>query len=133
MEAPPPTAKQELQSFLGILTYNAKFLPNLSHDLHPLNQLLRKNTAWVQKSKQQRAFETAKQLLSQDPALAHYDVKQHIKLYCDASAYGLAACLVNVMQDQSKKPFAYASRTLSKSEKAYAQIQQEGLAIVFGV
>ena len=94
LEAPPPTTKQELQSFLGMLTYNAKFLPNLSYVLYPLNQLLRKNTAWVWKSKQQKGFETAKYLLSQDPALAHYDVKQHIKLYCDASAYGLDACLV---------------------------------------
>ena len=73
------------------------------------------------------------QLLSQNPALAHYDVNQHIKLYCDASAYGLGTCLVHVMQDQSEKPVAYASRTLSKSEKAYAQIEREGLAIVFGV
>ena len=29
LEAPTPTNKQELQSFLGILTYNAKFLPNM--------------------------------------------------------------------------------------------------------
>ena len=42
LEAPAPTNKQELQSFLGMLTYNAKFLPNMSHTLHPLNQLLRK-------------------------------------------------------------------------------------------
>ena len=64
LEAPPPTTKQELQSFLGMLTYSAKFLPNLSHVLHPLNQLLRKNTTWVWKSKHQKAFEAAKQLLS---------------------------------------------------------------------
>ena len=44
LEAPAPTNKQDLQSFLGMLTYNAKFLPNMSHTLHPLNQLLRKNT-----------------------------------------------------------------------------------------
>ena len=96
-----------------MLTYNAKFLPNLSHVLCPLNNLLRKNIAWVQKSKQQKAFEAAKQL-SQDTALAHYDVKWQIKLYCDASAYGLGPCLVHFMQDQSEKPVAYASWTLSK-------------------
>ena len=120
LEAPSPTTKQELQSFMGMLTYNAKFLPNLSHVLHPLNQLLWKNTAWVWKSKQQKAFEAAKQLLTREPVPAHYDVKQHIKLYCDASTYGLGACLVHVMQDQSEKPVAYASRILSNTEKAYA-------------
>ena len=78
----------------------------MSHVLHPSNQLLRKNTAWVWKSKQQKAFEAVKQLLSQDTALADYDVKQHIKLHYDASAYGLGACLVHVIQDQSEKPVA---------------------------
>ena len=54
-----------------MLTYNAKFLPNMSHTLHPLNQLLRKHTSWVWKAKQQKAFEAAKHLLVQDAALAH--------------------------------------------------------------
>ena len=30
-EAPPQKNKQELQSFLGMTTYNAKFMPSLSH------------------------------------------------------------------------------------------------------
>ena len=42
-EAPAPTNKQQLQSFLGLMTYNAKFIPNLAQTLHPLYQLLRKN------------------------------------------------------------------------------------------
>ena len=42
-----PYQRQELQSFLGMLTYNAKFLPNMSHTLHPLHQLMLKNIAWV--------------------------------------------------------------------------------------
>ena len=81
----------------------------------------------------QKAFDTAKQLLSSDRALAHYDVNRPIKLFCDASAYGLGACLVHIMEDGSQKPVAYASRTLSKPEQAYAQIEREGLALVFGV
>ena len=37
------------------------------------------------------------------------------------------------MDDNSEKPVAYASHTLTKSETAYAQIEHEGLALVFGV
>ena len=102
--------------------------------LHPLNQLLRKNTVWVWKSKHQKAFEAAKQLLSKELALAHYDFKwQIIKLYCDALAYGLGAYLVHIMDDGSEKPVAYASRTLTKPEKEYTQIEREKLGIIFGV
>ena len=33
---PAPCNKQELQSLLGMVTYNAKFIPSLSQTLHPL-------------------------------------------------------------------------------------------------
>ena len=56
-----------------------------------------------------------------------------LKLYCDASAYGLGACLVHVMDNNSEKSVAYASHSLTKSEMAYAQIECEGLALMFGV
>ena len=66
-------------------------------------------------------------------ALAHYDATRSFKLNCDASAYGIGTCLVHVMDDNSQKPIAYASRTLMTVEMAYAQIEWEGLALVFGV
>ena len=45
---------------------------------------------------------------------------------CDASSHSLgAACL------QDGKPVAYASRALSTTQKKYAQIEKEILAIVF--
>jgi len=52
-KAPPPVNKQELRTFLGMMTYNAKFLPFLSHVLNPLYMLLRKNRKWMWKTKQQ--------------------------------------------------------------------------------
>ena len=66
-------------------------------------------------------------MLSSDRALAHYDVNRPVKLFFDASAYGLGACLVHIMDDGSLRPIAYASRTLSKPERAYAQIEREGI------
>ena len=39
IEAPAP--RDELRAFLGLLNYYSKFLHNLSHLLHPLNNLLR--------------------------------------------------------------------------------------------
>ena len=64
--------------------------------------------------------------------LVHYDVNKPIKLYCDASAWGVGACLMHVVNGE-EKPLAYASRTLSLAEVNYAHIDREALAIIFVV
>ena len=43
-EAPIPTNVSELKSFLGLVNYYSKFLPNLATSLVPLYRLLSKNT-----------------------------------------------------------------------------------------
>ena len=37
------------------------------------------------------------------------------------------------MPDGTKRPIAFASKTLSSSERNYSQIEKEGLALIFGV
>ena len=43
MEASSPTNVTELKSYLGLLNYYGKFLPNLATILHPLHDLLQKD------------------------------------------------------------------------------------------
>ena len=132
LQAPAPKTKSELKSFLGLMTYNAKFIPSVASVLHPLYQLLRKDSHWQWTVKCQDAFDKAKVLVSQSPVLAYYDVNKPIKLYCDASPHGVGACLMHIV-DRVERPVAYASRTLSAAEQNYAQIEQEALGIILGV
>ena len=132
-EAPPPKNVQELRSFLGLLNYYGKFIPNLASLINPLNQLLHKNKRWNWSKECDQCFKVAKQKLVSPNLLVHYDPSLPIKLAADASAYGVGAVISHIMPDQSERPIAYASHTLTSSERNYAQIEKEALSLVFGV
>ena len=65
--------------------------------------------------------------------LVHFDENKPLMLSCDASLYGVGAVLSHLMDNQSDKPTAYASCSLSTVERKYSQLDKEALAILFGV
>ena len=122
---PAPGNVKELFTFLGLMTYNARFIPNLSTLLRPLYDLTRTGVKWAWTQECQATFNKAKASLSSARALAHYDVNKPLKMYCDASSRGVGACIVHLMPGGVERPVAYASRTLSEAEQKYAQIERE--------
>ena len=132
IDAPVPRNVSQLKSFLGMLNYYGKFLPNLSTCLAPLYSLLQKRSHWSWGPKQHKAFEEAKNLLTSSSMLTHYDPSKTLILACDASPYGIGAVLSHKVEDD-ELPIAFASRSLAPAEKNYSQIDKEALAIVFGV
>ena len=80
-----------------------------------------------------RVYETCKHGISEGSCLTHHDVGKQIRLACDASSYGIGAVISHVMDDGSERPIAMASRTLTKAERGYAQLEKEGLSLIFGV
>lgn len=132
-DAPVPSNAGELKSYLGLLTYYSKFLPNLSSQLVPLYHLLKHSTKWTWAEEQERAFKESKKLLTSSTLLVHFDPTLPIVLACDASQYGIGAVLAHKMHDGSERPIGYVSRTLNDAERNYAQLEKEALSIVFGV
>ena len=124
---------QELRSFLGMVNYYSKFIPNLSTILAPLNALLHKDSSWRWSQASQSSFDACKKALMSSTVLAHYDVNLPIKVAADASAYGIGAVLSHVNPDGSERPVAFASRTLTSSERNYSQLEKEALSLIFAV
>ncbi len=127
------TSVQELKAYLGLLTYYGKFLPKLSSVLFPLYRLLRKDVAWEWSEEEEKAFSRSKKMLTSSNLLTHYNPQLPLTLACDVSAYGIGAVLAHRMSDGSEKPIGYVSRTLTKAEKNYSQLEKEGLSCVVGI
>ena len=108
-KAPIPSNVTRLQSFLGLLNYYHKFLPNHSHNLAPLHRLLQNHTPWEWGSAQQKVFDDAKAALTSDKVLVHYDPDKELVLACDASPYGVGAVLSHRREDDTDQPIEFAS------------------------
>ena len=131
-KAPTPTSVKEVRSFLGLVGYYRKFIPNMSTIAQPLNQLLEQGRRWRWTDECKKSFEELKSALASSSVLTHYNPDLPLKLDCDASQFGLGAVISHVFPNGDERPVAYASRTLSASERNYSQIEKEALAIVFG-
>ena len=113
---------------MGLLNYYCKFLPNLSTILAPLYKLLQKKNNWQWGPEQQAAFAKAKQSLTLDSPLVHYDPDKELLLACDALPYGIRAVLSHKMENGDDKPIAFASQTLEIAKMHYFQLDKESLA-----
>ena len=65
--------------------------------------------------------------------LVHDNTELKLIMTGDASPVAVGAVLSHIMKDGSEKSINFASRALSKAERNYAQIESEGLAVIFGV
>ena len=124
LQMPYPSNKAEGQSFLGMVTYMGKFIPNLSELTTPLRQLLEKGIAWHFDQKHKHAVDELKGLLTSPPVLKLYDVNAPVAIATDASNSGFGAVLI-----QEERPIAYASRSVNEAERKYATIEKELCAI----
>ena len=80
VEAPAPKYIQELRSFLGLINYYGKFIPNAATILAPLNVLLRKDAKWKWDKECKKSFEQAKQTLVSSDVLMHYNPELPIRM-----------------------------------------------------
>ena len=123
----PPTSVPELRRFMGMINQLGKFTPNLAELTQPLRELLSKTSQWLWGPAQSSA--RIKEELSKTTTLALYDPDAPTKISADTSSYGLGAVLLQRPQSESEwRPTAFASRSMTDTERRYAQIEKEALA-----
>ena len=124
-EMPTPTDKSGVQRFLGMCQYLSKFCHNLSETVFPLRDLTKEDVPFLWSNNHENAFNSAKNLIASATALRYYDANLPVTPQVDASEDAIGGALL-----QNDQPVCFTSHTLNSTEKNYAQIEKECLAIV---
>lgn len=125
-QAPAPTDATSLHSFLGMLSWYNKFIPNYATLVELLRACLRQDSKLQWTDKAQQSFTDIKKCLVDSPALS-------VIVSTDASDYGLGAILSQVHPDHSECTVAFASQTLTPTERHYSTVKKKALACVWAV
>ena len=124
----PPSDVNELQTFLGLATYLARFTPQLSALAAPLRDLCKKDAVFTWSANEQKIFDELKTVLTSHTVLQYFNKDKPVTIQVDASQRGLGAALL-----QDGRPIEYASKSLSSTEQNYSNIEREMLGVVFGL
>ncbi len=130
LDCPRPQTKKDVRSFLGLVGWYRRFVPDFARRAAALSDLTRKSGSsriqWGEE--QEQAFLDLKQALCRDPVLQSPDFSQPFTVQTDASGVGLGAVLLQG-EGEGKKPVAYISRKLFPRETRYAAVELECLAV----
>lgn len=132
LHLPTPKNVRTLRQFLGIASWYRRFVPDFAKIAAPLHKLLKKQQKWWWTGEQDGAFERIKEMLTRAPVLTCPDFSKPFTLQTDASAEGVGAALLQ-FTDGGDQVIAYASRTLTATERKYSVTEKECLAIVWGI
>ncbi|XP_055914211.1 uncharacterized protein K02A2.6-like [Eupeodes corollae] len=129
LEFRSPNTKEETRSFLGLVTYLGKFIPDLADTTEPLWKLIKKDIRFIWGEKEEYAFKRLKQSLAKIPMLSYFNPKNRTRLVADASPVALGAVLLQFHND-CPEVISFASKSLSAVERRYSQTEKESLALV---
>ena len=128
---PAPTTKKDVRSFLGLMGYYRRFIPNYATTVKPLMDLTQKSVPeripWNVMC--QKVFQILKQTLLTNPIVRNRDFSKVFILQTDASEVGAGAVLSQLDDNDQNHPIGYFSRKFLPREQKYATVEKECQAV----
>ena len=137
-ECGEPTTKEGVRSFLQMVGYMSRFIPNFSQIAAPLRALTKHKVQFKWEEEEQVAFRRLKESLKEETSLAYFVPNQPIRVHVDAGKKmestsnvpgGLCAILTQQDENGVWRMCNVANRTLTDIETRYGQTELEALAI----
>lgn len=130
---PRPRNKKGIQSFLGLVNWDRRFIKNLARMTRPLESLLRRDVKFLWSSNHQEAFESIKSAFAEAATLYLIRPGYRFGLQVDAAEAGLGARLYQYDDEDNRYTIGYASRSLKGTEARYTVTELECLALVWAL
>lgn len=134
---PLPTMVKQLKSFLAMINFYRKFLPNAIKTQAKLLEMIPGNKrndksqlTWTDETR--NAFEKCKHDLSNATLLAHPSKSAELSLYVDASDIAAGAVLNQVVND-TLQPLGFFSKKFDKTQIRYSTYDRELTAMYMAV
>ena len=142
-DAVPPTSKEICNSFVCMCAWNDCFIHRYAGIVRPLRDLVTSKEPFVWKQLHQKAFDEVKKRLAECTLNHHFEEGRETLLFTDAGKNahdpankfaGFAAILSQKEPDTGKLlTIAYASRSISPTERKWGQIELEARALRYGI
>jgi hypothetical protein len=136
---PLPKTKGELKQFLGLGGYFRNHVADYAEITVVLNGMLE---GYEKKTSKQlidwqpdqiEMFEICQKAIVNCKKLFYEVDDAPIRVYTDASDYGIGAYLCQVLEDETEIPIEFISKTLTKSERKWSTYEKEAFAIFYAL
>ena len=133
---PKPVTRDNLSTFLGMVNYYHRFIPNASAALAPLHDAVtnastsKTEIKWTETLTD--AFDAARHALANSAHLFHPDPRATTAIKVDASDTAMGAALEQWINN-AWRPLAFVSRKLDKAQRNYSTFDKELLAMYTAV
>ena len=124
----PSTSLANLQTFLGMVQFLSRFIPDLASIAANLWVLTKKTSEFVWSPEHQSAVDHIKKAITAPTSLQYFNGTQPVTIQVDSPWRGLGAVLL-----QTNGPVEFASKLLTATESRYSNIEREILAVLFGL
>jgi hypothetical protein len=140
---PRPETKRQIKSFLGLANYFRDHIKNHSLRAQPLQEFVNKydksqarhKITWTPLAN--AAFEDLRQAIDECPMLWFMDDYSPIFLQTDASDYGIAAYLYQVITGEDgsvvEHPIGFISKSIASEHQSWDTPMKEGFAIFYSL
>jgi hypothetical protein len=130
LNLPASTSKKEVQSFMGVINFVYRFVPDFAVMVKRIHNILKKDRPFSWIDDVENSFEGIKKEISSTPVLAKPYIVKKFTIHTNATEEVIFVVLMLNDDQGNEKLVDYMSQTLSDDEFKYSFIEKHVFSLV---